>query len=579
MYSHMHSLSRTVIRSVIWIGAGMIFIVVFHIGGGIAHTIGQFSPLTGAIIGGSLALFSAAAPRSKNERTEPWIGLEQLSWLLIGFGVIMWAAGEAFWRYYMAKGQAPFPSTADIGYSSFPPLAFIGLLLLPSSGVKSRRVILLMDSLIAMGSIFALAWYLLLGSLAQAPGEANLAKFLGMYYPVGDTALLSCVVFLLLRGQSGAYQARARRISLLVIGLGLCFFVGSDFIFNIQQNAGTYVEATWIDLGWPLGMMMIGLAAYLRRFLPATPVSEASTAKQRIEQQVEKLTLGPMAFAPYCLLGLLFVALAFNVLSTDPAQVALRTILLCATLGVVALVIVRQVYTLRENGILAQQQAEALENLEHANRRIEEQARQIMEHNVELESGIAHLQEVQARLANGNLQARAHLTKGVLISLAGSLNIMAERLMRLGEAQLYAKRLTKALNDLSMVFERAASTGSRVAIPESCSDLVEIHRLLVAMGMKRSYPVSPSMAGQPLPTTSPHRPVVQPVTPPPQTPSPRAPFTGGRPSGQLVSRVYEPAETQAQPNGARPPRTVQLTQREATFPFTQTEPLGGTERK
>jgi len=25
-----------------------------------------------------------------------------------------------------------------------------------------------------------------------------------------------------------------------------------------------HVEATWVDLGWPLGMMTIGLAAYLR---------------------------------------------------------------------------------------------------------------------------------------------------------------------------------------------------------------------------------------------------------------------------------------------------------------------------
>ncbi len=570
----MHSLSRTVIRTVVWIGVGMILIVVFHIGGAVAHTVGQFSPLTGALIGGSLTLFSALAPRSRNEETEPWVGLEQLSWLLIGLGVLMWAGGEMLWRYYEAMGQTPFPSLADIGYSSFPLLAFTGLLLLPSSDVKTRRVILLMDSLIAMGSIFALAWYLLLGSLAQAPGEANLAKFLGMYYPVSDTALLSCIVFLLLRGQSSRYQIRARRIGLLVLGLGLCFFIGSDFIFNIQQNAGTYVEATWIDLGWPLGMMTIGLAAYLRRFLPAPPVSPV---KLQQERNSEKLALGPMSFVPYCLLGLLFVALAFNTLSTDPAQVAVRTVLLCATLGVVALVIIRQVYTLRENVILAQQQAEALENLEQANRRIEEQANQIMERNVELEKGIAHLQEVQARLANGNLQARAHLTKGVLISLAGSLNIMAERLMRLGEAQTYLKRLTKALNDLSIAFERAATTRTRVVIPESCDDLVEMHRLLVAMGMKRSYPVSTSLAGQPVPTPSRYHPTAQPVASPPPTPLSRSRFTGSRqlfadgPQGQAGSSE----QPQPPQGGLQSLRPIQLTEHETSRPSIHTEPLSG----
>src|SRR6185437_6303788 len=184
-------------------------------------------------------------------------------------------------RYYIAMGEAPFPSTADIGYTLFPLLVFTGLLLQPSSESGSKRLLVLMDSLIAMGSILAIAWYLLLGSLAQAPGEANLAKFLGLYYPIADMALLSCVVFLLMRGQGRTYEATARRFGLLVVGLGLCFFVASDFLFNIQNNAGTYVEATWVDLGWPLGMMTIGIAAFLRRYLPATP---SYVIEERIER-------------------------------------------------------------------------------------------------------------------------------------------------------------------------------------------------------------------------------------------------------------------------------------------------------
>src|SRR2546423_7974334 len=367
----MNSLSRTAIRSVAWVAAGMIIIVVFHIGGTIAHVVGQFSPLTGAFIGGSLTLFSAAIPMSKREGTEPWTGFERLSWLLIGFGVIMWGIGETFWRYYISIGQTPFPSLADIGYFSFPLLAFTALLLLPSPNVKSKRFILLMDSFISMGSIFAIAWYLLLGSLAQAPGEANLAKFLGIYYPISDTALLSCVVFLLLRGQGSLYKVRARRISLLVVGLGLCFFVTSDFLFNIQQNAGTYVEATWIDLGWPIGMMTIGVAAALRRFLPSTP---QPLSRRQQESRPGVSALNPLTFVPYSLLVLLFVALAFDILSTDPGQVAVRPVLLFTTFAVISLVIVRQIVIIRENILLTEQQAEALEDLEMANRRGEEQA-------------------------------------------------------------------------------------------------------------------------------------------------------------------------------------------------------------
>ncbi len=572
----MNSLSRTAIRSVAWVAVGMIIIVVFHIGGTLAHVVGQFSPLTGAFIGGSLTLFSAAIPMSKREGTEPWTGFERLSWLLIGVGVIMWGIGETFWRYYISIGQTPFPSLADIGYFSFPLLAFTALLLLPSPNVKSKRFILLMDSLISMGSIFAIAWYLLLGSLAQAPGEANLAKFLGIYYPVSDIALLSCVVFLLLRGQGSIYKVRARRISLLVVGLGLCFFVTSDFIFNIQQNAGTYVEATWIDLGWPLGMMIIGVAAALRRFLPSTP---QPLSRQQQENRPAESALNPLTFVPYCLLVLLFVALAFDILSTDAGQVAVRPILLFATFAVVSLVIVRQIVIIRENILLTEQQAEALEDLEMANRRVEEQARQISEHNVELERGIAHLVDVQASLANGNLHARAHLTKGVLISLAGSLNIMAERLMRLGEATAYARRLTKALNDVSGIFEHAAATGSRITIPESCADLVEIHRLLVALGMKRMYPAPPN-TGQPKTSTSAtNRPSIHPVTP---IPSPVSPLPSHRPfvTEPLVhgSRQTDPLRhSELQPIGQKSPRTALGAQQSSISPALRIAPLSDKE--
>ncbi len=512
----MNSSTRTLIKAVAWLGAAMIVIVVFHLGGTIAHRVGQFAPLTGAFIGGALTLYSATRPRRRNDVSEPWIGFEQVSWVLIGFGMIMWGIGDSFWRYYISQNQAPFPSLADFGYSTFPLLAFIGLLLQPAAEAQGKRAVLIMDSLISMGSIFALSWYLLLGSLAQAAGEANLAKFLGIYYPIADTALLSCVVFLLLRGQGEAYQSTARRAGLLVLGLGLCFFVTSDFLFNIQQNAGTYVEATWVDLGWPLGMLTIGVAAYLRRFMNATP---AEVIRQRQELLEEKTYLTPMQFVPYTLLGLLFVALTLDVLAPDNGQLVIRPVLLFSTIAVVTLVVTRQIYTMWENMRLTQRQAEALTSLERANQRVAEQSYQIAEYNAELEHGIEHLKDVQASLANGNLRARATLTQGALMPLAGSLNLMADRLTRLGQVSVYGQRVMRALSDLSVALERHA-VGVPLSIPESCRDLTEINRLLLALHIRPTTPSMPNQQaisfgdGEPLPQRPPApHPVTQPLTP------------------------------------------------------------------
>ncbi|HEX6485033.1 MAG TPA: hypothetical protein VF043_39825 [Ktedonobacteraceae bacterium] len=533
---------RTIIKGVVCVAVAMVAIVVFQLGGSFAHRVGQFAPLTGAFVGGSLALLSVFTAMRRRENAEPWIGYEQLGWVLIGLGVIMWGIGDTFWRYYVSMGQNPFPSIADVGYSSFPLLIFVGLLLQPSPEPGGKRVLLLVDSLISMGSILAVAWYLLLGSLAQAPGEANFAKFLGLYYPISDTALLSCVVFLLLRGQGRVHQATARRTSLLLVGLGLCFFVTSDFIFNIQQNAGTYVEATWIDLGWPLGMMTIGIAACLRRFLPATP---ATVIEERMQYSAERNSFGPINFIPYVLLAFLFLALTANIFSTDDSQRAIRPLLVFATITVVALVITRQMYTLWENVRLARKQAEALEDLERANQRIEEQSRQITAHNTELEQGIVHLKDIQAQLANGNLHARATLKSGALMPLAGSLNLMADRLMRLGQMNVYMQRLVRALGDLSVAFERSA-TGAPFIAPTSCAEFLEINRLLLSMRVRRN-PATGAMS--------------HPLTPPPPPPNSLHPSHHSMPSGEgtqpLISRPPVAPYVSGQPQVPQTPGTRQ----------------------
>lgn len=541
----MQMIWRTIIKAVGWIGLGMVVVVVFHLGGTVALRVGQFSPLTGAFIGGMMVLVSALAPIRRGENAEPWIGTEKLGWMLIGLGILLWGLGETNWRYYVSIGQSPFPSTADIGYSAFPIFIFTGLLLQPSAESGSKRLLVLLDSLISMGSILAIAWYLLLGSLAQTPGEANLGKFLLLYYPIADTALLSCIVFLLIRAQGRTYQATARRLGLIIVGIGLCFFIASDFIFDIQNNANVYVEATWIDMGWPLGTMTIGIAAFLRRYLPATP---AYVIEERAERNQARNLFGPTQLIPYILLGLLLLTLALNVLSGDAGQLAIRPVLLGATMGVVVLVVFRQIFTLWENARLARNQAEALIDLSKANQRVAEQAQEIAEHNAELERGIVHLKDVQAQLANGNLKARAALNNGVLMPLAGSLNLMAERLMRLGQMNVYTQRLMRALNDFCISLERSPA-GAPVVVPASCHEFTEINRIILSLQTKGSLTA--------LPSTNPLvNPYLQPSTQPLAQRSGSRTVSGTRQapsSGSLFSAnsLQQPSSGQLQPAAHR----------------------------
>jgi len=279
---------------------------------------------------------------------------------------------------------------------------------------------------------------------------------------------------------------------------------------------GTYVDGTWADLGWPLGLMIIGIAAHLRRFTLSTP---GSLIEERTRRHEDRTVFGVAQLVPYLLLAVLLLVLVINVLSNDPIQIWNRPVLVFATVGVVALVVVRQLITQSENERLSRRQTISLERLAAANARVEEQARTIAEHNASLEDGIAHLKEVQAQIANGNMRARARIMSGNLVSLAGSLNLMADRLLRFDQVDTYTQKFTRALNDLSHAFELYRTTG-RFALPPSCNEFPEIYRLLLSMGMKQSptVVVTEQSVSQPLPQSAPRppsKPLASPNTPRP----------------------------------------------------------------
>jgi hypothetical protein len=488
----MRSHFRIVIGSVIGISILEIFVLLlstFHVGGDSILEVARYSILFLPLIAGALNLVSVYIPLRQDENTEPWIRREQQAWALIGWGYIGWAIGEAFWRYYVAIGQAPFPSLADLGFSSFFPLIFLGLLLQPSSKSSQKRVFLILDSLIVMGVLLSIAWFLLLGSLAQAPAQSPLGKFLGISYPFEDIVLLSCIAFLLLRGPSQLYQTPARRIGLLLLGLGLCLYSAGDFAFNVLENLGTYHDGTWLDLAWPLGMIIMATGGYLRRFMPS------NTAVSSFEERIEgprQLRFGPAQLLPYLLLIILFVVLGFNVLSADKTQQSIRPVLLIATLMVIGLVIVRQIMTMQENETLMKEQVDTLKKLEKVHYEVESR-------KAELEEGVTHLKEIQTRLANGDVRARAHIMSGDLWPLATGLNLMADRMMRSEYNQRYAHKLVKAVGDLSVTLEGRGSR-NQLILPTSCLDVPELHRLLTVLGLRP--PIGTPSPPTPLPPTT-----------------------------------------------------------------------------
>jgi methyl-accepting chemotaxis protein len=274
-------------------------------------------------------------------------------------------------------------------------------------------------------------------------------------------------------------------MSLIVLGIGLGIYAVSDFNFNLVASTGAYTGQAWIVIGWPVGLMLMGVAAYLRSFLPSTS-SEA--LQQRIHRQAQRSSFGPVQSIPYILLATLLAMLASNIFSNDPNQRSNRPVLVFATLVVVALVILRQILTQLDNERLTRQQAVVLDYLETANNQIEEQAQKIAERNGILEQDIMYLKEVHARLANGNLRARARLTRFTssdLMPLAQSFNLMADRLIHFEDSEQRLQNLCIALDDTILALEKYRM-GKPFIMPPSCTNSPEICRFLLAAGFQQA---------------------------------------------------------------------------------------------
>ncbi|HEY7127403.1 MAG TPA: hypothetical protein VH540_25955 [Ktedonobacterales bacterium] len=89
--------------------------------------------------------------------------------------------------------------------------------------------------------------------------------------------------------------------------------------------------------------------------------------------------------------------------------------------------------------------ASRAEELAQAQLRIEEQSRLLADQKARLEHGVLMLQEVQERIANGDLEARVSLYENDLLPLAVNFNLLAERLGRVERIAQEHRRLEHAL--------------------------------------------------------------------------------------------------------------------------------------
>ncbi|HYY09999.1 MAG TPA: EAL domain-containing protein [Kineosporiaceae bacterium] len=284
------------------------------------------------------------------------------SWLwrlLLAVGITGWACGQALWSWYqLVEGRPlPSPSLADVGYLTLPVFAVPAVLLLPApsaprAGAASEgaargargRLLLALDALVVVGSLFVLAWSTSLGAAVRGGAATTEAFAVAVAYPVTD--LVMVVIVLLI----AVFRRPRHRQVLALLGAGLVALAASDSSFLYLVSFSADDMPPLYDVGFIVGPVLIGLAA-LAPEPAARPVTRA-----RQDREARWFVLLP--YLPLAAIGLLVVVQQAAGLDVDRAEDTGLVVL-------AGVVVVRQLLTLLENLELLRRVREARERLEH----------------------------------------------------------------------------------------------------------------------------------------------------------------------------------------------------------------------
>ncbi len=268
--------------------------------------------------------------------------------LFLSLAVVTDTIAQAVYTYYqlVLRQQAPLPSWADPAYLCTYPLLLLGILSLPTRPLPSAaRVRVLMDGLLIMTALVTFSWYFVLGPTVLQGGETLLAKAVSTAYPLEDLVLMSSLLLLSSRASDPSLRTVVR-----ILSVSLACTIIADSVYDYQSLGNAYATGELIDVGWPLGDMLIGLAVYAlyrtnRIGLIGATDQERNNAEAR-QPHVWRVLL------PYALLPAVGILVLYTGRTHGNENLKIGVWIGGATL--IGLVVVRQVLAILETGQLYQ---------------------------------------------------------------------------------------------------------------------------------------------------------------------------------------------------------------------------------
>lgn len=201
--------------------------------------------LVALVVMASAVALLAAATRAPGTRAP---------WLILGLGIFSYGIGLAFYVFVAAAGPESFPQPTDLFRLAFYACILAAIFLSLRRHRRTDRLTISLDAAIIALAIGAVAYKLIFGTVIDVSRAAD-AVGGQIAYSVIDFAIL--VMLVIVCAPSRAKVGRAY----LALGAGMLLIFASDFLFVRDLSSGAVVPSTLPQLGLPLGMLVIALAA------------------------------------------------------------------------------------------------------------------------------------------------------------------------------------------------------------------------------------------------------------------------------------------------------------------------------
>ena len=259
------------------------------------------------------------------------------AWQIMALSLIFLVVGDIIYLVLELTKGVGFPDIPDFFYLVFYPLAFIGVIAIPTQlSDPAQEKTWKLDLAIIVAGVAAILWFFLIVPTAISGGEGWAAHLMAGAYPAMDVLLLASVASLLFRKS----DINTRR-SLYILGIGLLSYAIADIAYAGLVLQGLYRSGSWVDIIWTISYFIIGLAA-LRQ--AAAYYIEPRTKKALPANWLASLP--PFLMVTACVVTSLYAARSGIGAGIQTDGLYFGTVL------AIFLTIVRQVITMRENSRL-----------------------------------------------------------------------------------------------------------------------------------------------------------------------------------------------------------------------------------